>query len=373
MKTRTFGYIALSTIIGVATVSCSHKGSSDPSSDTPNINVAEALKDSVVIYHTYPGTLNANNAVVLVARVDGTLKATHYRDGQFVHKGDLLFTIEDSQYRDQVQQAQAALATARSNREYAESQYTAMKKALESDAVSRMEVNKAKSTLEQAEASIKTAMAQLQTAQTNLGYCRVYAPYDGHVSAPNMSVGTYLNGAGSPVTLATLYDDATLFAKFYIDDKSVQQILMNNLEYPINLDSIPLHFQQDIPQKYYAKLTYISPEVDPSTGTLELRASVNNFGGDLRDGMYVNIQLPSKSEPNAVLVKDASISTDQLGKYIYTVNDSNIVVYTPIQTGEIVLDSMRVVVSGASAGEMYVTDALLKVRDGMHINPIKTK
>ena len=353
--------------------SCSKEKSTDDSQSAPPIDVARALQDSVVIYHTYPGTLYANNSVQLVARVDGTFVGKYYEDGGFVNKGQLLFSFEDSQYRDQVQQASAALATARSNREYAASQYAAMKKALESDAVSQMEVNKAKSNLENAEAAICTAQAQLQTAQTNLSYCRIYAPYSGHISAPTMSTGSYVNGAGSPVLMATLYEDDTLFAIFHIDDKAMQDILLGNTTSKINFDSIPFIFDQNIPQKYYGHLTYTSPEVDPSTGTLELRAALPNNHGDLHDGMYCNISLPVKSDPKAIIVKDAAISSDQLGKYLYTVSDSNKVVYTPIQVGDLVNDSMRVVVSGITPGTPYVTRALLKVRPGMAVKPVYEK
>lgn len=361
-------------IICLAAVAASITACSDkkktPDESVPRINVARAISDSVVIYHSYPGTLKANTVVDLVARVNGTIVSQNYSGGQLVEKGQLLFTIEDTQYRDAVQQAESSLATARSNREYAAAQYDAMSKALRSDAVSQMEVNKAKSALQQAEAAIRTAEAELRTARTNLGYCRVYAPFRGHVTSSALDVGSYVDGAGAPVRLATIYDDATLYADFHVDDKAMQQILLNREKFPVNLDSIPLRFQQDIPQSYFARLTYISPQVDTSTGTLDLHAAVDNTDGDLHDGMYVTISLPAQSDPHAIIVKDAAISSDQLGNYLFTVNDSNKVVYTPVRTGDIVLDSMRVIRSGISPGTPYVTRALLKVRDGMTVSPV---
>lgn len=351
---------------------CSGKKNSS-GEPTPQINVARAMSDSVVIYHSYPGTLKANTVVDLVARVSGTLISQNYSGGQLVEKGQLLFTIEDTQYRDAVQQAEAALATARSNREYAAAQYAAMSKALQSDAVSQMEVNKAKSALQQAEAAIRTAEAELRTARTNLGYCRVYAPFRGHMSSSALDVGSYVDGAAAPVRLATIYDDATLYADFHVDDKAMQQILLDRERFPINLDSIPLKFQQEIPQNYFARLTYISPQVDTSTGTLDLHATVDNTAGNLHDGMYVTISLPSQSDPHAIIVKDAALSSDQLGSYLFTVNDSDKIVYTPVRTGDIVLDSMRIITSGITPGTPYVTRALLKVRDGMTIRPVMEK
>lgn len=339
--------------------------------EVPKVSVAEAVVDSVVVYNTYPGMLKANNTVELVGRVDGYLRSQNFTDGQLVEKGALLFTIEDTQYRDAVRQAEARLATARSNREYAAAQYQAMAKALESDAVSKMEVNKAKSALDESEASIRQAEAALQTARTNLSYCRITAPFRGHVSAPTLSVGAYVSGAGAPVTLATIYEDATLYAEFHIADKVMESVRAGlSGKSAVDLDSIPFKFEQPLSRQYAGRLTYVSPQVDASTGTLTLRAAVDNPDGDLHDGMYVTIDLPSSADPKAILVEDAAISTDQLGKYIFAVNDSNRVVYTPITAGALVLDSMRVVTAGVRPGERYVNRALLKVRDGMTVEPV---
>ncbi len=102
---------------------------------------------------------------------------------------------------------------------------------------------------------------------------------------------------------------------------------------------------------------------------MELRCRIQNPYGELKAGMYVKIKLPYGTDTNAILVKDSSIGSDQLGKYLYVVNDSNRVVYTPIKTGDLYQDSMRVVISGLSPKSRYVTKALLKVKNGMTVNP----
>ncbi len=364
--------IALSIAILIGATSC-HQSDNKTSDQAPDIDVAEIVTDSVVIYNTYPGTLKANNSVDVVARVSGYLTAQNYTNGDAVTKGQLLFTIESTQYNDAVRQASAQLATAKSNYDYATAQYKAMKKALESDAVAQMEVNKAQSTMQQSEAAIRNAEAALQTAQTNLGYCKIRAPFNGHAGASNYSVGAFLNGAGSPVALATIYEDATLYAEFFIDDKTLQQIILDHRTDAVNFDSIPFSFTQPMPHNYFGRLKYIAPAVDPNTGTLKMRAEVKNIDNELHDGMYVTISLPSRSNPRALLIKDSAISSDQLGKYIYTVNDSGKVVYTPIKIGQMANDSMRVVTSGVQEGARYVTKAMLKVRDGMYVHPILTK
>ena len=122
---------------------------------------------------------------------------------------------------------------------------------------------------------------------------------------------------------------------------------------------------------YTGRLDYLSPNIDLSTGTLNVRANLDNPKHVLKSGLYVTITLPYAEQPNAVLVRDASIGTDQLGKYLYIVNDSNVVRYRPIEVGQLVDDTLRQVTAGISPKDSYVTSALLKVRDGMTIKPIK--
>ena len=246
-----------------------------------------------------------------------------------------------------------------------------MKKALESDAVSQMEVAEAKNSLEESQAAIKQAEAALRTARTNLGYCTVKAPITGHISSRTVDPGAYIGGEVSPVTLATIYDDATMLATFYIEDDSFLRMHSTTANREgIDYTRIPLEFSEQLPHSYTGDLYYLSPAVNASTGTIELKAEVSNPYNELRDGMYVSVKLPWKTDPKAVLVKDASLSTDQLGKYLYTVNDSDKVVYTPVTVGDLYHDTLRVVTKGISAGNRYVTKAMLKGRNGMTVNPV---
>lgn len=352
-----------------------HKKNTDKSADQPEtVNVAVPEIDSVVLYNTYPGYLEATQSVDLMARVNGYLKEITYNDGQFVKKGTVLFRIEDTQYRDALAQAEASLNTARATLEYNSKNYEAMKRALQSNAVSQISVIEAESDMKNSEAAVKNAQAALETARTNLNYCTVRAPFDGHVSASPMSVGTYLTGAGQAQTLATIYDDSTLKATFNVAETTYIQDLSDVAQQRgLNLHAIPVNFSDSLAHSYVGDLYYIAPSVDTSTGTLSMSAHVRNPYGELKPGMFVSISLPYKYLSDAILVKSASISTDQAGKFLYTVNDSNRVVYTPIVVGDDVRDSMTIVSSGIKPGERYVTQALLKVRDGMTVKPNLTK
>lgn len=339
------------------------------------VDVALPVTDSITLYKTYPGYAGANASADVVARVNGQLLSKNYDSGSLVKKGAVLFTIEPTKYSDAVRQAQAALATAESEYEYASKQAQAMKKAFESDAVSRMEVIQAESSMQQAEAAIKNARAALSTANTNLAYCTVRAPFTGHITSATVDVGNYINGEGAPFKLATIYDDSSMIVSFAIEDSQYERMMGAKSDPAVEAlyHKVPLEFEEPLPHTYTADMYYTSPAIDKSTGTLNLKVTVDNPYGELRDGMYVTVKFPYDTDPDAILVKDASIGTDQLGKYLYVVNDSDKVVYTPIEVGGIYRDSLRVVTKGISRDSRYVTSAMLKVRDGMPVKPVLTK
>ena len=368
-------------VIGIAiattTLSCSKKEDNSKMAESePVIDVAVPVVDSVTIYKSYPGYLTANQDVELVARVDGYLTSHPYDAGDYVQKGQVLFTIESKQYAEAVNQAKAQLANEQAQYEYYQKNYEAMKKALASDAVSQMDVLQAQSNMETSAASVSSAQSSLATAMNNLSYCTVRAPFAGRITATPYSNGAYLSGAGSPVTLAHLYDDRVVTANFNIDDNEFIA-LINSGEYfngKLDLKHIPIEFGDTLPNKYTADLSYMAPVLDVSTGQMVVQAKIDNSKGELRPGMVTTVKFPVDFIRDAILIEDAAIAKDQLGSYVYVVNDSNKVVYTPVETGELATPTMRVVNKGLKAGDRYVTKAMLKVRDGMTVRPrISTK
>ncbi|MDE6299616.1 MAG: efflux RND transporter periplasmic adaptor subunit [Muribaculaceae bacterium] len=367
-----FSYLLLAVTAVTALSSCHKKQEEAP---TPrDIDVAEAFTDSVVLHKSYPGYLSSDNSADVVCLVDGMVMTQNFSGGTHVNKGQVLFTIDPTLYRNAVQQAEATLASAISSRDYAKSHYEAVKKALQADAVSKMEVLNAESAYNQAEASIKNAQAALNTARTNLSYCTVRSPFSGFISDAYIGSGSYVSGSGAPVKMAKVYENEVFSVVFEIEDLQYEKMARGGTSLSSDIyKKIPLQFRDTLLNDYTANLAYQSPSVDQSTGTVQLKGKVHNKNGELKDGMYVMISLPYGADPHAILVKDAAISTDQLGKYLYVVNDSNKVVYTPIEVGEVFRDSLRVVTKGIRPGEKYVTRALLSVRNGETVNPVLKK
>lgn len=372
MKISANALTALLPLAAIITLGSCHSGK-DKTSDgnqAPAVSVATPMIDSIVLHQSYPGFLISDRDAVVVARVNGYVTAKHYTDGQIVEQGAPLFTIESTTYQAQLSEAQSRLESATANNEYCAKQYEAMKKALESDAVSKMDVIQAESNLRQSEADIRNAKAAVTTASTMLGYCTIRAPFRGHVAAPSVVVGDYVGGEGSPVKMTTVYDDRVLLVSFSVEDSRYLQIMDTRAGKKVDYDHVPVIFGDTIAGTYTGEMDYVAPTVDRNTGTIGLRVVLDNSKDELRNGMYATVNLPYAIEPKAMLIKDAAISTDQLGKYVYVVNDSDKVVYTPIKTGELYQDSLRMVTSGLGPKDRYVTTALLKVTDGMTVKPV---
>lgn len=370
MKTKDIFSIAL-IATAVLAIGCKKNDKNAMEMPPMEVDVAEVEQDSVMVYKEYPGRLLATSVVDVVCRVDGTILSKTYDDGAIVKKGQLLFTIDDTQYRNAVQQAQGQLDNAVSANAYNEKQYQAMQRAIESDAVSQMELLQSKSTYEEGLASIKTAKANLQTARTNLGYCRITAPITGRITSAKYQPGQEINGSGAPVTLATMYQNETFYAQFNVEDATFYNIAGDNAsEVKKGYETIPLKFSEPLKHDYIGKFHYVAPDINAGTGTMVMQAEIKNDYDELRDGMYVTISLPFQNEPKAILIDDASIGTDQQGKYVYVVNDNDEVVYTPIKIGEVTADGRRIVTAGLQPGQKYVTKALLKVKNGARVKPV---
>lgn len=368
MKKLMYIFLVLSVLTG-----CKEKKDAGAMKGMPTlaISVAKPIVKDITLTKDYPGYLTTEKTVNLVARVNGTLRSVSYVPGGRVKKGQLLFVIEPTLYNDKVAQAEAELKTAQAQLEYARNNYSRMKEAVKSDAVSQIQVLQSESSVTEGVAAVSNAEAALSTARTNLGYCYVRAPFDGTISKSTVDVGSYVGGSLQPVTLATIYKDDQVYAYFNVADNQWLEMSMNNQQPTKELPKkIMVQLGKEGTESYPATLDYLSPNVDLNTGTLMVRANFDNPQGVLKSGLYVSITLPYGEADHAILVKEASIGTDQLGKFLYAVNDSDIVHYRHIEIGQLINDTLRQVLGGLSPQERYVTEALMKVRDGMKIKPI---
>ena len=366
---RTVIIVALS---GIFFTGCGPKKTSAKLDALP-VEVAKPVVKDVTLTRDYPGYLTATTSLDIVGRVNGTLLSKNYVSGGRVKKGQTLFVVDPTLYENAVKQAEANLKTAKANLDYARSNYERMKEAIKSDAVSRIQFIQAESNVETCEAAVSNAEAELKTARINLSYCYIKSPFDGIADLAEYSDGAYISGEGNPVKLTTLYQDDTMYSYFDISDNqylAFELLRDAKTKIPETEHWVTLRVGTEGSKTWQGKLNYLSPAFSLTTGTMRLRAELDNPDGVLKPGLYVSVTLPYAVAHQAILVDNASIGTDQLGTYLYVVNDSNVVSSRHIEVGQLVDDHMRIVTSGLSPDEWYVTKALMKVRQGIKIQPI---
>ena len=320
--------------LGVILGGCRKKEKQEAASGqaAPEILVNRPAQHDVVYTYQYPAYLEAVQTVNLVARVSGFLEKMNYIPGVPVKAGQLLFVIEPQPYQDQLKAAQAEMKSTEARLAYARAQYEKMKEAMPSRAISEIDFIQAESDYHSAIANLQNARAQLNTAQTNLNYCYIKAPFDGRVSRNLVDLQNFVGGAVQPVTLATMYKDKYMYAYFNMA---------------------------------YAEFEQIPP--------VTVRAILENPKEELLSGMNVKIRLPYKVVKDALLIPEASIGTGQAGRYVYLVDENNRVVQQTVKVGVLSNDGMREIVSGVTPDDRYVVEALMNVRPGMTVKPVREK
>lgn len=341
----------------------------------PEVLVANPIRQDVVYTYQYPAYLQATQTVNLVARVAGFLEKMDYTPGVAVKKGALLFVIEPQSYLDQLKAAQAQMKSMEARLMYAQAQYEKMKEAMPSKAISEIDYIQAESDYHAAMANLQDAKAQLNTARTNLDYCYVKAPFDGRVSRNLVDIQNYVNGSLQPVTLATMYRDKQLYAYFNMAYAEFQNLPAPGTPATPGDPAMVLTFTDasDTTRIWNGQLDYSSPNVDLQTGTVSVRAIANNPNEELLSGMYVKITVPYKNVPDALLIPESSIGTNQAGRYVYLVNKDNQITLQTVKVGILTPDGLREIISGVSPDDQYVVEAMMTARPGMTVKPVTQK
>ena len=372
MKTNRFTLLTFMALCLIFMFGCNNKNKQKTTSEIPKVSVARPYVMPIVLHKDYPGYLLSNNIVDVVGRVSGYVTKQNFSSGQYINEGDLLYIIEPTVYENEVKKAEANLKSAQASLDYYKNNYQRMLEASKSDAISQIDLIQAETNVRTAEANVQTAEANLKTAKNTLSYCYVKAPISGVLTTSGAGEGEYVSGSdGSPFKLTTIYNNDPIYAYFNIEDNQYLIIRTSSQNWENSLPKkVYVNMQEGDFPPIEATPNYISPFVNLKTGTLTLRAIFENSKYDLKSGMYCTVSLPYGEENEAILIPDASAGTDQLGRYIYIINEDNIVSYRHIEVGEIINDSLIHVKSGLSPNEKFVTKALLKVRAGMKVEPI---
>jgi RND family efflux transporter MFP subunit len=252
------------------------------------ISVAIPLQQSVVPYYELTGNTVAFNTVDLVARVEGFLISQNYQDGGVVKKGDLLFQIDPTIYIAKVKQAEAELAAAKAQLVQAQAEFTRQETLLRQNVTAQNTYDIAKAKRDSLLADVDNQTAQLAVAQTNLGYTKVQAPFDGVVTRHLISVGE-LVGSSTATKLATIVQLDPIYVTFNMSEQEVLTVRANLKDRRLSLEElakVPLDIglmtEDGFPHQGH--LNYVAPEIDTTTGTVLVRGLFDNPKRDLLPG-----------------------------------------------------------------------------------------
>jgi RND family efflux transporter MFP subunit len=338
----------------------------------PKVDVAQPVQRTITRYLEATGNTAPIKTVDLVARVQGFLQSIDYNDGDLVKEGTPLFTIEPETYKLKLEQAQAAEAGAQASVKQAEADFRRQSDLVARQAVSQATLDTSTSNRDNAQANLQQAQVNTRIAEVNYGYTKVTAPFDGVVSAHLVSVGE-LVGAASPTQLATIVSLDPIYVNFNVNERDVLRIRAEAARKGLtaaDLKSVPIEvgLQTDTGYPHEGKLDYAAPTINQSTGTLAVRGVVPNPSRVLLPGYFVRVRVPVDQQPNALLVPDTALGSDQGGRYVLVVTGENMVEQRKVETGPLEGD-LRVIESGLKPEDRVVTAGLLRAVPGQKVDP----
>ncbi len=336
----------------------------------PKVAVVVPVEQQVTSYFESTGNTAAVNTVDLVARVQGFVQAISYTDGDYVKKGTSLFTIEPEPYRLKVEAAKAQVSSATANLKQAEAEFQRQADLITRQVSTQANYDKALAQRDSDQADLQSAKSNEQQAEINLAYTNVVAPFDGVVSARQVSMGQ-LVGANTTTTLSTIVQLDPIYVNFTASERDVLQVRANLASAGrtiADLLGIPVEIglQTESYYPHLGKLDYVAPTVDPSTGTIAVRATLQNADRALLPGYFVRVRIPSKPQP-ALLVPDIALGADQGGRYVLVVNKDSVVEQRRVETRQLV-GELRVIEKGLNKDDRVVVGGIMRAIPGQKVD-----
>ncbi len=343
----------------------------------PKVVVAQPVQAPATLYLNLTGNTVAFASVDLVARVQGYVESIDYKDGAAVTKGTQLFGIERDVYQAQLDQANAQLERDQVVLAEAQRNLKRYQELARTNAIAQQTYDDQKFQVEQNQATVALAKANVETANINLGFTRVLAPFDGVVTNHQVDLGAFV-GMSGPTTLARIIQTDPIHVYFSVSEPEVLAIRRSNTRAgrPINtsdltyLSSIPIEIglQGEEGFEFKGHLDYVSPQVDASTGTLTARAVFDNKDHALLPGLFVRVRMPTGHQDKALFTRSDAIGASQEGSYLLVVGSDDVVSRKIVKTGQ-KQGELQIIESGLDAGDWVVTEGIQRAFPGAKVAP----
>ncbi len=339
-------------------------GFGGPNAPLP-VGVHTVAKGDVHVYLNALGTVTAAHFATIRTQISGQLQEIAFREGQLVHQGDLLAVIDPRPYQNALAQAEAQRLQAESQLHVAEADLQRYEALAKEDSIAKQQVDTARAQMNQAHGAVQVAEAAVATANLNLTYCHIKAPFDGRVGLRAVDTGNYVT-PGDPNGIVTLTQTKPITVIFTLPEDNMARVatqLRSGAKLPVDA------FDRTMAQKLASGvLVTMDNQIDPTTGTFKLRAEFSNEEETLFPNQFVNIRLLVDTLRGATVIPTSAVERGQQGSYVYVV--------TPGQTAEarnVTLGATEgettVVETGLKVGDVIVTDGADRLKDGQKVIP----
>jgi RND family efflux transporter MFP subunit len=335
------------------------------------VTVSKPEQKEVVNWNEFTGRTAAVKLVNVTPRVSGYIVDIPFKEGDIVHKGDLLFQIDPRPYQHAYEQAVGQLQQAQANQQLQNVTFERQQRLRETGVIAKEDYDTALSNKSQSAAQVTSAQAALDSARLNLEFTHVTAPIDGRVSRQLVNIGNLVQADSTQLTTIVSIDP--IYAYFSMDELAAlrYQRLVRDGKIASSQDGkVPVYLQlQDeagFPHK--GTIDFSDNSFDSSTGTLLVRGSFPNADAFLTPGNFVRIRVASSPKYDALLIADRAIGTDQDQSFVYVVDSQNIARLRHIATGQLA-QGLRVVKSGLQPNDQVIINGILKVRPDSVVKP----
>ena len=342
-----------------------------------SVTVSTPLRRQVVEWDEYTGRFDSIETVEIRARVSGYLNEVHFKDGQTVKQGDLLFVIDPRPFERTLEQAQAELEQANTRVKNASLDVTRGQPLLERRIISEKSFDDRENLVRDAQAQVKVGEAKVKTAELDLSFTRITSPLTGRISRNQVSIGNWVSAGGtsSSTLLSTIVSQDPIHIYFDVSENNYIKYkrLAERGEGAGAADmgatvEIALPDERGYPHK--GKLDFLDNRLDQSTGTLRARAVVSNKSGLFSPGLFARVRVTGAAPYAAVLLPDEAIGSDQTNKFVYVVDADGAVARKTVKLGPL-HEGLRVVREGLQPDEWVITKGLQRARPGIKVAPNK--
>jgi len=362
MKTRSHVLHTLLAALLLLAAGCSNKDAVQAAK--PQQAAGAPVRIATVASRTMPvelqaiGNVEAISAVTIKAQISGQLMRVHFKEGDFVKKGQLLFTIDRQPFEAALRQAEGTLAKDEAqalNSKLDAERYQGLGK---QGIVSKQQVDAAGAAANAMAATVAADKAAVETAKINLEYTSIYSPINGRTGSVGVKEGNLVKANDVPI-LVTINQIEPIYVSFSIPEQQLAELKQYSNTKSLKVDAAP----QGSTQHFQGRLTFIDNSVDLTTGTIKLKATFDNSAHMLWPGQFADVNLTLKSQPNAIVVPTAALQTSQSGTYVYVVDQDLTAKQQPVKVGWNVGED-TVIASGLQPGQRVVTDGQLRLTPG---------